>query len=360
MIKCILKPIFREQGIIQTSRELAGIKKGQNYIAVSSHPSKIYSFLVNIMEVEITELENTDQNLPVLEIDSRRLGPMSESDLVNLYLYNTPTAEKIEIGVLDKDHVGISQGDWSAALKPFLLNKNLDYGDIISCAIEIEEQGGKIIRLIRGILIGSFTKPAVKVGPATICELKKLTADELQIKKKEMDQQKIKRARTFLGIEKQEMNEFIGIIKTGNFQKASENLEFQNIGGKMLNDKIQGVFAGFEKYDKKISDNGVNFSCTQLYIVREKGEPVQVIEYQLVSSNRSGNFVLNVYSRSIEESTSINEKLVNNLIGIHPNFKRKITFRKHCPECGSKLPLEHLKSENVIICERCGLEIKLD
>ena len=184
MIKCILKPIFREQGIIQTSRELAGVKKGQTYIAVSSHPSKIYSFLVNIMEIEITEIENTDHNLPVLEIDSRRLGPMGESDLVNLYLYNAPTAEKIEIGVLDKDHVGISQGDWSSALRSFLLQKSLDYGDSISCAIEIEEQGGKSIRLIRGILIGSYTKPAVKVGPATICELKKLTADELQIKKK--------------------------------------------------------------------------------------------------------------------------------------------------------------------------------
>jgi len=357
MIKCILKPIFREQGIIQTPRELTGVKKGQNYIAVSSHPSKIYSFLVNIMEVEITEIENMDQNLPVLEIDSRRLGPMSESDLVNLYLYNTPTAEKIEIGVLDKDHAGISEGDWSSVLRSFLLHKCLDYGDSISCAVEIEEQDGKNIRLIRGILIGSYTKPAVKVGPDTICELKKLTADELQVKKKEMDRQKMKRARIFLGIEKQEIDEFIGIIKTGNFQKVSENLEFQNIGGKMLNGKIQGVFAGFEKYDEKISDDGVNFSCTQLYVVREKGEPIQVIEYQLVSSNSSGNFVLNVYSGSIEESASINEKLVNNLIGIHPNFIRKITSRKHCPECGSKLPLEHLKSENVI-CERCGYEIK--
>ena len=360
MIKCILKPIFREQGIIQTSRELEGIKKGQNYIAVSSHPTKIFSFLVNIMEVEITKIENTEQNLPVLEIDSRRLGPMSESDLVNLYLYNTPVAEKIEIGVLDIDHVGISEGDWSSALKSFLLQKSLDYGDSISCAIEIEEQGGKSIRLIRGILIGSYTKPAVKVGLATICELKKLTADELQIKKKEMDQHKMRRARTFLGLEKQEIDEFIGIIKTGNFQKASENLEFQNIDGKMLNGKIQGVFAGFEKHDEKISDDGINFSCTQLYVVREKGEPVQVIEYQLVSSKSSGNFVLNVYSRSIEESSSINEKLVNNLIGIHPNFKRKITLKRNCPECGSKLPMEHLKSEDVIICERCGLEIKLD
>lgn len=357
MIKCILKPIFREQGIIKVTRELAGIKKGQNFIAVSPHPLKTYSFLVNIMEVEITDIEDMDQDLPVLEIDSRRLGPLSENDLVNLYLYNTPTAESIEIGVLDKDHVGISEGDWSSTLKPFLLQKCLDYGDSISCAVEVEEQSGKSIRLIRGILTGSYTKPAVKVGPSTICKLKKLTADELQIKKKEMDQQKIKRAQTFLGIEKLEIDEFIGKIKTGNFQKAYEGLEFQNIGGNTLNDKIQGVFAGFEKYDEKISDSGVNFSCTQLYVVREKGEPIQVIEYQLVSSNNAGNFVLNVYSRSIEESASINEKLINNLIGIHPNFKRKIKLKRHCPECGSKLPLEHLKSENIIICERCGYEI---
>ncbi|MHA1728676.1 MAG: hypothetical protein ACTSWY_08070 [Promethearchaeota archaeon] len=195
MITCLLRPILRDQGIIKFSSKLMSLKAGQTYIAVSDQSPKKYSFLVKIIEFEQNSEYN---NIPVLEIDSRKLGPLGENDSVNLYPYNVPVADRIEIGVIEETHIGIPAGDWTSTLRPNLLNKSLDLGDNINCALEFKDGEKENVRLIRGILINSYTEPPVKVGAVTVCELKKLSREKFRQKKVEIERKKEKRADEYI------------------------------------------------------------------------------------------------------------------------------------------------------------------
>ncbi|MCP4760300.1 MAG: hypothetical protein GY870_00870 [archaeon] len=365
MTRCILKPILREQGSINFSGELKNIESEQTYIAISTVPSKKYSFLVKIISIN-SENENEDisdygkgeLSIPILEVDSRRLGVLSENDTVDLYPYNIPVAERIEIAVIDEDYIGIPAGDWTSTFRPILIGKSLDLGDTINCAIETESLGTKSVILIKGILLDSHPKPPIKVGETTNCELKKGSKRKFRDLEENFEIKKAERTDLIKESISQKLTDIIGKIKTGQLEQSTETLNFQDIEGKSLNNLIGGIFTGFELFEERINEEESSFTCSCLYIVREHGEPSEIIEYQIASSGPVGTLMINVYTDSLDKSISIGNNLLTKFENLHYGVKKGTESQQKCPYCGMKLPKNQI-SANSLICESCGSEIRI-
>lgn len=198
MIKCLLKPILREQGVIVFSNPLLSLKKNQTYIAISDQKIKKYSFFVKILDFIQKEDEN---RIPILEIDSRRLGILGDNDSIELHPYNTPVADRIEIGISEEDYRGIPAGNWTSTILTSLMGKSYDWGDQINFSLEYGDKSENKITVVRGFLINSHATPPVTVGQNSRCEIIKLDNKQLRAKIEELEQKKIKRVDKFLSQE---------------------------------------------------------------------------------------------------------------------------------------------------------------
>jgi hypothetical protein len=355
MLKCTVRSLLRENACLIYGEKNLKIELGESFIALSSDPAKKYSFLAPIVEKRL------DENISgiVLEIDSRRIGPISDHDTVQLYKYNLPVAERIVIGLIDENHIGIPSGNWTATLKPLLLGKMFDYGDLINTAMDFEVDGKNNIFLIRGMLLESYSNPPISVGANTIIEIKKLTREEYQQTKNELEQRKISRSDEYLGYSEEMNKELIAQLKSGDFEKASEIFHFKSLSGKSLNSLIEGVFTGFNNYKEHISDDGMTFTCSRIYVIKDEGLPSQILEYQLASFEQQGSVIINVYTTSMERSTEIAKNLINDIDKQYLSLKKRPLITGFCPECGEKVPLGSFDGD-FIICENCGKDIRLN
>ena len=90
--------------------------------------------ILNIVE------DDAYSQIPLLEVDKYLSGILSEDDVVELFPYNLPTAEKITIGLSKKKHIGITKGNWTSTLNELYAGKPYDYGDKIKGAINIGDK----------------------------------------------------------------------------------------------------------------------------------------------------------------------------------------------------------------------------
>ena len=73
-MKVKLNPQTRKQAVLHCSQKTSNISSGQTYIAISTIRSKIFSFIVKV--IEIIE-DDTHEGIPTLEVDKYLSGILS-------------------------------------------------------------------------------------------------------------------------------------------------------------------------------------------------------------------------------------------------------------------------------------------
>ncbi|MHA1370879.1 MAG: hypothetical protein ACTSWN_03230 [Promethearchaeota archaeon] len=359
MVKVILEPILRRQAIVRQARGSTNLVKGQTYIAISTKYPKTYSFLIELLDIKEERVAE-----PVMVVDRRLIGPLAENDVVELYPYNLPTAEKVIIGISDQYRI-ITPGNWTNTFLPVLKGRIMDGGNAVNCAIQISRIVGDDKpkpMVIQGLCVNSVPKYPVRVGQTTVIEIKKYSNNELQAVKREIEEEKKERAKVMEETLKQDFSDILGKIKTREFAKATANIKFSEIASvPQLDNAIHMLFSGLECFEEKVIPASGTYNSTRSYIVRDGYKPTEVIEYHLTSTEDKGMIIIHVFSENPTKARRLVFDYEHEILQLQEGLSEKPAVQEHeCPLCGGELELEKMKiKDGTVKCSWCGSMIKL-
>lgn len=316
MIKVSVKPVFRDQAIVQIppGSDLP-IEPGRTYIVVSVVQHKPFSFLAKVLEVAPGEGSS-----PVLEVDSRRIGSLAEGDEVELFPYNIPAARKLVIGIPDKYRL-ITQGNWTSTFLPALKEKLYDAADDLNVAVNV----GAGVQIVQGVALGSDPKFPVVVGDTTTIEIRKLDKDELEGARRAAAEHKVTRAKAWRDSQQESLKALLGKIKSGAVAKAKRAIEFSGFSSvKALASLIRGLTAGLEEVEASEEESDGAYTAHHACIVREELEPTTVIEFQVSSQKGAGIITLLVFAADAVKAEKLAGDMQQDLARLQSGLKGKI------------------------------------
>ncbi|NMC06714.1 MAG: hypothetical protein GYA24_15960 [Candidatus Lokiarchaeota archaeon] len=316
MIKVSIKPIFRDQAIIQLPQGSdLEIEAGRTYIVVSAVQQKPFSFLAKVLEIA-----STSDTRPVLEVDSRKAGPLAEGDEVDLFPYNIPAARKLVIAVPDKYKL-ITQGNWTSTFQPVLHGNLYDAADDLNVAVNV----GNAVQIVQGIALESDPKFPVSVGDGTTIEVRKLDKEKLDAARKQAVEHKATRAKAWRDSQQTSLKALLGKLKAGAVAKAKRTIEFSGFSSvKALSSLIHGLTSGLEEVECSQEESGGVYTAHHACIVREELEPTTVIEFQVSSQKGSGVISLLVFARDASKAEKLASDLLQDLARLQSGLKGKI------------------------------------
>ncbi len=314
-MKVKLNPKTRKQAVLHCSQKTSNISSGQTYIAISTIRSKIFSFIVKV--IDIVE-EETHEGTPTLEVDKYLSGILSQNDTVDLYPYNLSHAEEITFGISDK-HLAITPGNWTASIKDGLLGNIYDLGSKVKSAID----AGKGILILRGYAIKAQPTLPIEIGPTTQIILEKFPEDELEHMIKALEQEKIERTEQMkLSI----LQNLIANVKSSNMVQATETLDliFDSSDPRMLDTSIVGLFTTYELFDEKITEERKKgFTTARSFVIHDQGIPKELVEYQMTCHKDHGAVLIRVYHENGVHAEEYAEELQMNIRKLHAGLKKK-------------------------------------
>ncbi len=316
MIKVSVKPIFRDQAIIQVPSEPdLAIEAGRTYIVVSAVQQKPFSFLAKVLEVTPAE-----GSRPVLEVDSRKTGSLAEGDEVEMFPYNIPSARKLVIGVPDKYRL-ITQGNWTSTFLPLLKDKIYDVVDDLNLAVNV----GSGVQIVQGTALESDPKFPVIVGDTTTIEVRKLDKEKLEGARRAAAEHKVVRAKAWRDSQQESLKALLGKLKSGAVAKAKRTIEFSGFTSvKALASLIRGLTAGLEEVEASEEESGGAYTAHHACIVREELEPTTVIEFQVSSQKGSGVISLLVFASDAAKAEKLAGDMQQDLARLQSGLKGKI------------------------------------
>ena len=316
MIKVSVKPVFRDQAVIQLPSESdVVIEPGRTYIVVSVVQQKPFSFLAKVLEVTPAE-----GSRPVLEIDSRKTGPLAEGDDVEMFPYNIPLARKLVIGVPDKYRL-ITQGNWTSTFLTALKDKLYDAADDLNVAVNI----GTGVQIVQGTALESDPKFPVVVGDTTIIEIRKLDKDKLESARRTAADHKTTRAKAWRESQQESLKALLGKLKAGAVAKAKRTIEFSGFSSvKMVSSLIRGLTSGLEEVETSEEESGGIYTAHHACIVREELEPTTVIEFQVSSQKGDGIISLLVFASDAAKAEKLAGSMLQDLARLQSGLKGKV------------------------------------
>nr|MDO8114042.1 toll/interleukin-1 receptor domain-containing protein [Candidatus Sigynarchaeota archaeon] len=351
-IKVRLEPKFRSEGVIRQCQDMNLFKKKQTYIALSTRKPAIYSFLIRI--------DNINQgtgNMPVLEADKRRTGTLDAGDVIELYPYYIPEADRIVIGVPESYNL-VTAGNWTSSFKPVLKDRIIDGGDVANFPVSID----KDTMIIQGTFIDSRPKFPVKIGINTVIEVKKVKNDELAKISAGIEQLKVDRTQAIEKTVKSAHAELTGKIKAGQFESVARKIDFANIKSiEMLDSQIKQIFAGLENFEENILEDGMIFLSHRSYVTKEGDELQTVIECQISGTNDKGNIQLLICTKSKDNAKTFAYKYDEVIHARTQGLKSgSELLDASCPNCGTDLPVDQMNVQTGrVVCYSCRTQVML-
>ncbi len=316
MNKVSIKPIFRDQAIIHLPPESdLAIEPGRTYIVVSAVQQKPFSFIAKVLEMAPAE-----GTRPVLEVDSRKTGPLAEGDEVDIFPYNIPSARKLVIGVPDKYRL-ITQGNWTSTFLPVLKGNLYDAADDLNVAVNV----GAGVQIVQGTALESDPKFPVAVGDLTTIEVRKLDKEKLEGARKQALEHKATRAKAWHESQQTSLKALLGKLKAGAVAKAKRSIEFSGFSSvKALSSLIRGLTSGLEEVETSEEESGGTYTAHHACIVREELEPTTVIEFQVSSQKGSGVISLLVFASDAARAEKLAGEMLQDLARLQSGLKGKI------------------------------------
>ncbi len=341
-----LNPEFRAGGRIRYHKKIEGIKPGQTCIALSKIGSKKYSFLLNILEIvkddQVTEF-------PILDVNKNIIGILGKNDEVELFTYNVPGAESITIGLDQDQNRGIVKGDWSASLKEPLQGKEYDIGRKAKAAIEFNKK----TLIIRGILIDSYPEAPVKVTNTTKILLDKMSSEELNALRKQIDQKKQSRVDELEQFVKERLRNAVGKAKD-KLSMVKEKTEYESADPRMIDHSINQLFVGYEIINQTVKDTLQRYSASRTFAIEKDDTIVKIVEYTVNGSNEHGSVVVMIYDTVEMEAKQQARKLWDIISEFQKGLKEKSDgYDTKCPRCGGTLLIDEIDAEGYAYCKFC-------
>lgn len=342
-------PQFRDNCVIQAKKEwLAEYSVGDTIFLISNIPTKKFSTITRI-----DAIETADE--PIIYVDKRNLENLAEGDDVYLLKYNPAEAIEVQIQISDEYSL-ISKGDWTANIKPSLVNKLIDIGQDVSFLIPWE--GGDPI-IGTGLIEYTLPSPPVFIGDRTVIILNKSSSAVLsEIKKRTIN---IKEERVAILENQIEQNtiEFIRKIKHQNYPYKGRKYQFKATNPKKLFESVLILFNSLEVVEEPneivYDDKNQDYLASAVFLNREIVPYILLIDIQIVANENSGTLIIWV--------TGENEKIImdslktyeNKITTLKQGLEQKVeVLSAQCPECGGALPFKNIDVNGVVECLYCG------
>ncbi|HME53413.1 MAG TPA: hypothetical protein VKM55_14410 [Candidatus Lokiarchaeia archaeon] len=345
MVKVILQPKLRSEGIILQCQDADMFKKKQTYIALSSRDPKMYSFMVMINDIK-WGLEK----MPILEMDKRRTGILASGDTVDLYPWPIPEADRVIIGI-STAYKTITPGTWTKTFLPVLLNRVLDGGDSANFPVAI----GKDTTIVQGTFIESRPKFPVKVGSSTIIEVKKIDDKDLAKILDAIEHLKIDRTKSIEKTVKKDNAELIGKIRSGQYGTVMKKIEFNDVESiKALDLQIKQTLSGLECFEENVIEDKAAYSAHRSFVIMTQEEPTSVIEYQISGTNDKGVIQLCVNALDSDVATALANKYDDAIHDQASGLQIGVESGELQCACGANLPLDRMDVKTgLVTCEYC-------
>ena len=353
MIRCVIKPSLRENACLTGIQSIDTISQYKTSMIVSDIPLKKHSFFVHIEEFHGGE---DDLIYPVLEVDSRKIGNLSNGDIIDLYPITVPLANRVLIGVESAKSSGLPDGDWTETLQNLLQDRYFDLGEQIRIAIDFPVNGVNTVKILTGHIIGTEPDSPVHTGPKTKLYLHKIPSSTLQKVVKQKAEIDLKRISEFSQKSKDILTAQLAKIKSDPETKSIRTLDFFSFSEEKLNQLVVSVCEGYEKYSEKVNQDESSYTSSNIFIIKTNNTIEKIIEVLISGTKGKGQLILNVYSNSLDSSEELNNILFNNLKKMYENARSSQLQTLVCPYCGATFSIEPDFVDG-FICDQCGEEI---
>ena len=348
-----LVPQFRNNCVIQAQEEwLKEYTVGDTIFLISNLPTKKFSVISKIEALEIGEK-------PLIFMDQRNLENFGDGDDVYILKYNPAEALEIQISI-SNDFSLLTKGDWTANIKPSLLDKLLDLGQEVSFLIPWE--GNPIIGT--GLIRATLPNPPVYIGDRTKILLDKYSNEELSVLKRERIKFKEDRVEILEKQVKLNVFEFIKTIKHQNFPYKGQKYEFKATNPKQLFSSVLNVFKGLETIEdpveKQFDEKDQDYLASVVYLHKEAPNNLQLIDVQIMSSENSGTMIIWVTGENEEIISETLKRYDSKISELQQGLEQRVeAISAQCPECGGNLDIKNIDINGTIECIYCNKTSKI-
>ncbi|MFX1357655.1 MAG: hypothetical protein ACFFA8_10240 [Promethearchaeota archaeon] len=344
-----LVPQLRENCIIQGNENwLSEFKYGDTIFLISNTPAKKFSIISKIDGIEYKEN-------PRIFIDKRNLGNFAEHDEVFILKYNPAEAIEIRITLSDEYSI-ISKGDWTASVKPSLINKLIDLGQELSFLIPWE--GGAPI-IATGIITYTLPNPPLYIGDKTKILIEKASNEQLTAIRKEKLKEHEERVDILETQIKQKTIEFIKKIKHQNYPFKGQKYQFKATNPNQLFNSVIKVFDGLEiielPEEKSYHNQNQDYFASAVFLYETKTNNLQLVDLQIIANENSGNLIIWVTGNNEEEISETLKRYDLKILQLKQGLEQKVeVISVQCPECGGDLPINNIDLNGMVECIYCN------
>ncbi|KKN11067.1 hypothetical protein LCGC14_1030260 [marine sediment metagenome] len=344
-----LIPQLREGSIIQAKKELLSeFKVGDTIFLISDLPTKKYSIISKIEDIQYTEESE-------IFIDNRNLGNFGEGDQVFILKYNPAEALEVHVNV-SNEHAIITQGDWTSNIKPSLINKLIDYGQEVAFLIPWE--GGAPI-VATGIINSTLPNPPVYIGDRTKIFIWKSSNEELSKIKREKLLIQEDRVNILERQIKQKTIKLIREIKQKNYPNKGQKYKFKATNPRQLFKSILNVFKGLDSIEDPIEESfdekEQDYLASAVFLTKQKSDSIQLIDMQIMASGHSGTLIMWVTGENDSIISETLEKYDSRISELQQDLEQKLKILSvQCPECDGNLPIKNIDINGVVECIYCN------
>ena len=354
MRKYKIIPQLRENCVIQDKSEfLTDFEIGNTTYIISNIPTKKFSIISRIDGIEHSEE-------PQIFVDKRILGEFGENDEVFVLKYNPAEALDVSICV-SEDYTLIGKGDWTANIKPSLLNKLVDIGKELPFLINWEA-GAPIVAT--GYVSSTLPNPPVYIGDRTRIYVEKNTENELSaIKRDNLAKQKDRVDILEKQIEKNVI-ELLKDVKQSNYPSKGQKYQFTATNPRPLFKSILRILKGLdyvEEPTEQVFDEILqDYLASVVILYKTDEDSQQLIDIQIIASKYTGTLIIWVTGKDEKLVVKTLDNLDARIVELKQGLEQKIEILSlQCPECGASLPIQNIDINGVVECIHCNKVFKI-
>jgi len=344
-----LIPQLRENCVVHGKQEIISkFKEGDTIFLISDLPTKKYSIISKIESL----VENEDSNI---FIDKRILGDFGEDDEVFILKYNPAEALEVFINI-SNEHSVITKGDWTANIKPSLIDKLVDYGQEVTFLIPWE--GGAPI-VATGIVNSTLPNPPVCIGEGTQIFIEKSSNEELSEIKRERLKTQEERVDILERQIEQKTLKLIREVKQNNYPNKGQKYNFKATNPEKLFKSILNIFKGLncieDPIDETFDDKEQDYLASAVYLIKQEPNLIQLIDVQIMASGHTGTLIIWVTGENESIISETLKKYDTRISQLKQGLEQKVeVLSAQCPECGADLPIKSIDIFGIVECVYCS------
>ena len=282
------------------------------------------------------------------------MGSFAENDEVTIVRYHPAIARQVNLTISDEYSV-ISNGDWTAVVKPSLENKLLDYGRDVTFSIPWE--GGAPI-VATGTVSSTLPNPPVIIGDRTIIYIKKKTLEKLSKIQESTLKTQTKRVKILKTQIKQNTIKIIRDMKHKSYPNKGQKYEFSGANPKKVFKSVLTIFKGqysIEKpTEKTFDEEKQDYLASAVFLIGKDTDSPQLIDVQVVGHNLKGVLTLYVTGKNDQIVIDSLEKYNQRIEDLKQGLEQRIELvETKCSGCGANLPIEDIDINGMVKCKYC-------